>query len=145
MKLKDVMTRDIQDIAPDCSLKRAAETMRALDVGALPVCENKRLTGMITDRDIAIRAVADGRDPNQTNVRDAMSGSLIYCYEDEDISKAVKLMEEKQIRRLPVLDRNHQLCGIVSLGDLATRVRDDRLSGEVLERVSEPGFTQAHA
>lgn len=145
MKLKDVMTCDIQDIEPDASLKRAAETMRSLDVGALPVCESNRLTGMITDRDIAIRAVADGRDPNQTKVRDAMSGPLYYCFEDEDVEKAVKLMEEKQIRRLPVLDRNHNLCGIVSLGDLATRMHDDRLSGEVLERVSEPNIPQSQA
>jgi CBS domain-containing protein len=138
MQLKDVMTRDIQDISTDSTLKNAAETMRALDVGALPVCENNKLAGMITDRDIAIRAVAEGRDPNRTSVRDAMSGPLIYCFEDEDVSKAIALMEEKQIRRLPVLDKNHRLCGIVSLGDLATRVRDDRISGEVLERVSEP-------
>lgn len=137
MQLKDVMTRDIQDIAPESTLKNAAETMRALDVGALPVCENKKLIGIITDRDIAIRAVADGRDPNQTKVRDAMSGPLLYCYEDEDIASAVKLMEEKQIRRLPVFDRRQQLCGLVSLGDLATRVQNDRLSGEVLGRVSE--------
>src|SRR5436190_2219228 len=97
MQLKDVMTRDIQDIAPESTLKIAAETMRSLDVGALPVCENNKLVGMITDRDIAIRAVAEGCDPNRTKVRDAMSGPLLYCHEDEDIAKAVKLMEEKQI------------------------------------------------
>ena len=143
MQLRDVMTRDIQDIAPEATLKDAAETMRSLDVGALPVCENDRVIGMLTDRDIAMRAVADGRDPNQTRVRDAMTGELIYCYEDDSIESAVKLMEEKQIRRLPVMDREQHLCGIVSLGDLATRIRDDRLSGEVLERVSEPNVPHA--
>jgi len=136
MQLKNVMTRDIQDINPDSTLKNAAEKMRALDVGALPVCENDKLIGMITDRDITIRAVAEGCDPNRSKVRDVMSGSLLYCYEDDDITAAVKLMEQKQIRRLPVFDHSQRLCGIVSLGDLATRIHDDRLSGEVLESVS---------
>jgi CBS domain-containing protein len=143
MQLRDVMTRDIQEIPPEATLKKAAETMRSLDVGALPVCENNRVIGMLTDRDIAMRAVAEGRDPNQTKVRDAMTGQLVYCYEDDTVENAAKLMEEKQIRRLPVMDRNQRLCGIVSLGDLATRNRDDRLSGEVLERVSEPNVPHA--
>jgi CBS domain-containing protein len=95
---------------------------------------------MITDRDITVRAVADGRDPRQSTVREAMTGQAIFCYEDEEIERAARLMEEKQIRRLPVFDRNQRLCGIVSLGDLATRLGDDRLSGEVLEQVSEPNI-----
>ena len=143
MQLRDVMTRDIQDIPPEATLKQAAETMRSLDVGALPVCENNRVIGMLTDRDIAMRAVAEGYDPNEAHVRDAMTGELIYCYEDDTVENAAKLMEEKQIRRLPVMDRNQRLCGIVSLGDLATRTRDDRMSGEVLEQVSEPNRPHA--
>jgi CBS domain-containing protein len=143
MLLRDVMTREIQDIPPEATLKQAAEAMRSLDVGALPVCQNNTVIGMITDRDIAVRAVADGRDPNQAHVRDAMTRELIYCYEDDTVENAAKIMEEKQIRRLPVMDRNQCLCGIVSLGDLATRNRDDRLSGEVLERVSEPKVQHA--
>jgi CBS domain-containing protein len=143
MLLREVMTRDIQDVAPEATLKQAAEAMRSLDVGALPVCQNNKVIGMITDRDIAVRAVAEGRDPNQAQVRDAMTGELIYCYEDDTVESAARLMEEKQIRRLPVMDRNQCLCGIVSLGDLATRNRDDRLSGEVLERVSEPKVQHA--
>lgn len=143
MQLRDVMTQDIQDIPPGATLKQAAQTMRSLDVGALPVCENNKVIGMITDRDIATRAVAEGRDPGEAQVRDAMTGELIFCYEDDTVENAAAIMEEKQIRRLPVMDRNQRLCGIVSLGDLATRNRDDRLSGEVLERVSEPKMPHA--
>lgn len=143
MLLRDVMTRHIQDVRPEATLKWAAEAMRSLDVGALPVSDNNRLVGMITDRDITVRAVADGRDPNDAKVRDAMTGELVYCYEDESVERAAKLMEERQIRRLPVMDRGGRLCGIISLGDLATRNRDDRLSGEVLERVSEPNVPHA--
>lgn len=143
MQLRDVMSHEIHDIPPEAPIKQAAEQMRSFDIGALPVCERGRVVGMITDRDIAVRAVAEGRDPSQSKVGDAMSRELIYCYEDDTVESAAKLMEEKQIRRLPIMDRNHQLCGIVSLGDLATRNRDERLSGEVLERVSEPKMPHA--
>jgi CBS domain-containing protein len=143
MQLKDVMTRNVEDIPPQATLKQAAEKMRSLDIGALPVCENNKLVGMITDRDITVRAVAAGQDPNRAQVCDAMSSQLFFCYEDEDVRKAAELMEQKQIRRLPVFDRNQHLCGIVSLGDIATRIRDDQLSGEVLEQVSEPKIQHA--
>jgi len=138
MKVKDVMTRDVEKIDADDFLKDAASMMRSMDVGALPVCENDKLVGFITDRDIAIRAVADGLDPNQCTVRDAMTEDVCWCFEDDDVQKAAKFMENRQIRRLAVFDSNNRAVGIVSLGDLATRQRDDRLSGEILERVSEP-------
>lgn len=140
MQLKDVMTHEVECISPEAFLKEAGEKMRALDVGALPVCSNDRLVGMITDRDIACRAVAGGMDPREARVRDCMSDQLIYCFEDEDVSEAARIMEERQIRRLPILNRSKRLVGIVSLGDLATRVRSYELSGEVLERVSEPAL-----
>jgi CBS domain-containing protein len=143
MLLRDVMTRGVENVPHDATITVAAERMKALDVGVLPVCQNDRVVGMITDRDITIRAVAEGCDPKQTSVAEAMSKDLVYCYEDESVESAAKLMEEKQIRRLPIFDRNNRAVGIVSLGDLAVRNRDDRLSGEVLERVSEP--TQPHA
>jgi CBS domain-containing protein len=138
MQLKDVMTHNVECIAPDASLKEAALQMKALDFGSLPVCDQDRLIGMITDRDIAVRAVAVGMDPNQARVRECMTDQLIYCFEDEDVSDAAQIMEDNQIRRLPILSHDKKLVGIISLGDLATRVRDDELSGEVLERVSEP-------
>jgi len=142
MKIKEIMSCNVQGISPDSSLREAAEQMRSHDVGALPVCERNRLVGMITDRDITVRGTADGRNPDEACVCDAMSQDMIYCFEDEDVERAAKLMEDRQIRRLPVLDRQMHLKGMLSLGDIATRQRNDRLSGEVLEQVSQP--TQQH-
>jgi CBS domain-containing protein len=138
MLLRDMMTATIEDIPVDATLMQAAAKMKQLDIGALPVRENNRLVGMITDRDIAVRAVAEGHDPQRTSVRDAMSRDICFCYEDDSVESAAKLMEEKQIRRLPVYDRSQRAIGMVSLGDLAVRNHDERLSGEVLDRVSKP-------
>ena len=138
MQLKEVMTRNVEVIGPDATLEDAASRMDVLDIGPLPVCENDRLVGMITDRDITVRSTAMGEDPKTTHVRDAMSKNVLYCHEDDDVREAARIMESKQIRRLPVLNRDDQLVGIVSLGDLAVWSRDQQLSGEVLERVSEP-------
>jgi CBS domain-containing protein len=112
--------------------------MRELNVGVIPVCENDRMTGIITDRDIVIQAIAEGRDPHEVKVRDVMSSPVAYCFEDEELQTVARLMEEKQIRRIPVLSREKRLVGIISLGDLAAKTSDDALSAEVLERVSEP-------
>jgi CBS domain-containing protein len=111
--------------------------MRDLDVGALPICSEDRLIGMVTDRDLAVKIIADGSDPEKTTVRDAMSMGVVYCFTDDSIRTAAQKMEDRQIRRLPVLNRDKRLVGIVSLGDIATRVSGDSLCGEVLERVSE--------
>ena len=138
MLLREMMSTTIEDIPADATLTQAAERMKQLDVGAIPVRENDRLVGMITDRDITVRAVAEGRDPNWVPVRDAMSRDVWFCYEDQSVESAAKLMEEKQVRRLPVFDRAERAVGIVSLGDLAVRSHDDRLSAKVLERVSTP-------
>ena len=143
MLLRDMMTASIEDIPADATLMQAAEKMKRLDIGAIPVRENDRLVGIITDRDIAVRAVAEGRDPKKVPVREAMSRDVSFCYEDQSVESAAKLMEEKQIRRLPVFDRSDRPIGMVSLGDLAVRNRDDRLSGEVLERVSKPSQPNA--
>ena len=138
MQLKDVMTRNVEVIGPEATLEDAASRMDALDIGPLPVCENDRLVGMITDRDITVRSTAMGEDPKTTHVRDAMSKDVLYCHEDDDVRDASRLMERKQVRRLPVLNREDRLVGIVSLGDLAVWTRDEQLSGEVLQQVSEP-------
>jgi len=142
MLLRDMMTAKIEDIPADATLVQAAEKMKRLDIGALPVRENNRLIGMITDRDIAVRAVAGGRDPKKMPVREAMSHDVHFCYEDESVESAAKLMEEKRIRRLPVFDRSERAIGMVSLGDLAVRINDNRLGGEVLERISNPVWPQ---
>ena len=116
----------------------AAEQMRVLNVGMLPICDNDRLIGSVTDRDITIRATACGANPNSTLVRDVMTKDIVYCYEDEDVEEAADQMEKRQIRRLPVLNRDKRLVGIVSLGDIALRTHREKLAGKVLERVSEP-------
>jgi CBS domain-containing protein len=138
MKLKDIMTEKVEVAGPDTSLYEAARKMRDLDVGALPVCDGERLVGMLTDRDLTVRAVAEGRDPKTAPVRESMSAELVYCFEDQSMQEAERLMQEKQIRRLPVLTREKQLAGIVSLGDLATKTDEARAVGKTLEKVSEP-------
>lgn len=138
MKLRDVMSREVCNISPDATLQQAAERMRSLDIGCLPVCEGDKLIGIITDRDITVRGTASDIPPSGGHVSDAMTDDLIFCYDDEDVEEAAQLMEQRQIRRLPVLNRNKELVGIVSLGDLAIRQHDLQLSGEVLEQVSQP-------
>ena len=131
------MTSTVKVARPNESIRCAARAMRAMNVGSLPVCDGKRLVGMVTDRDITIRAVADGADPEAALVKDNMTEDIVYCFEDQDAHEAERIMQERQIRRLPVLDRDKKLVGILSLGDLATRTRDTRTVGETLERVSE--------
>jgi CBS domain-containing protein len=139
MRVNEVMTPDVQCLAPDASLQAAAAKMKSLDVGAIPVCENDRLVGMVTDRDITVRATAEGEDPQKILVRDIMTPDILYCFEDQLVSEAGELMKENQVRRLVVLNRDKRLVGIVSLGDLATETRDEELAGATLEAVSEPG------
>jgi len=140
MQVKDVMTRNAECVRPDSSLQEAARKMKSLDVGPLPVCgEQDKLVGMLTDRDIVVRAVAEGLDARTAKVRDAMSEGVSYCFEDDDVQAAARQMQEKQIRRLVVLNRDKRLVGIVSLGDLAVQSGGDRhVAGKTLERVSQP-------
>lgn len=137
-QLRDIMTPHVEVISPHASLEEAAEKMKSLNVGVIPVCENDRLVGVVTDRDIVVRVLAEKHDPKTATVRDAMTPGVEYCFEDEDVQAAARRMEEKQIRRLVILNRNKRLVGIVSLRDLAVHTKNIRLSGEVLEGVSEP-------
>ena len=137
MKVSDIMTPGAETIAPDASLRDAAQTMKRLDVGSLPVCDGDRLVGIVTDRDIVVRAVADGADAGATTVRDAMTEGIVYCQVDTDVQTVADTMKQRQIRRLVVLDADKRLAGIVSLGDLAIQGGDDARSGKVLERISE--------
>ena len=139
MQLKDIMTPKPDCVRPDDTLQEAARRMRDLDVGPLPVCgDDDRLAGMVTDRDITIRAVAEGKDPRTTRVREVMTEEIIYGFEDQDVQEAARTMQERQVRRLLVMNRDNRLVGIVSLGDLATESGDKQKSGEVLQDVSEP-------
>ena len=142
MQLSEIITRDVETIGPETSVKEAAQRMRSLDVGSLPVCDGRRLLGMVTDRDITIRITSEGRDVNTTPVSEAMTPELAFVFEDDDVRQAAKVMKERQIRRLPVLDRGKNLVGIVSLGDLSG-TGEDKLSGDTLEQVSEPA-SSAH-
>jgi CBS domain-containing protein len=137
MKLKEIMTKHVEAVAPDTPIQEAAGRMRSLDVGVLPVFKGDRLVGMLTDRDLTLRAIAEGKDPKTTTVQEAMTADVAYCFEDQEVEEAGRIMKENQIRRLPVLNRDKLLVGIVSLGDLATRA-DEKRAGETLEKVSEP-------
>ena len=136
MKVSELMTPDVELVQPDDTLHTAAKMMADLDTGALPVGENDKLVGMITDRDITIRAVAEGRDPDQTKVRDAMSEHIRFCFEDEDTREVGRKMSEWAVRQLPVLNRDKRLVGIISVGDLATGGADQE-SKEALEEISD--------
>ncbi len=138
MQVRDVMSRDVQVTQPHATLREAADMMKRLDVGPLPVCDGDRLVGIITDRDITVRAVAEGQDCFEGRVRNVMSTDLAYCYEDDDITVATRLMREKQVRRLPVLNRDKRLAGILTLGDVALNTGDTHTSGKTLQAVSEP-------
>lgn len=136
-KIREVMTRDVEIINPNDTVRDAAEKMRSLNVGPLPVCDGQRILGMITDRDIVVRAIALGKDPNSTQVSDVMTSGIQYCFDDEDSDNILDRMKEKQIRRMIVVDRNKKLVGIIALGDLSGEV-SERKVGEALEGISEP-------
>ena len=141
MKLKEIMTRDVEVIHPHDSLQTAAQKMRDRDIGFLPVCDGDRLVGVVSDRDIIVRVIAEGMDPKAMIERDLVTAPVIYCFEDQDVDEAARIMQENQIRRLVILNRDKRLVGIVSLGDLARNRPADR-SGEVLQSVSEPDGTR---
>lgn len=136
MNVREIMTPDVVIAAPDDTLQHAAELMADIDSGALPVGENDRLVGMLTDRDITVRAVAAGKSPSECKVREVMSPDIKYVFEDESIEDAARNMSELQVRRLPVLNRDKRLVGIVSLGDLSRKKQ--RAGGEALQGVSRP-------
>jgi CBS domain-containing protein len=137
MKVREAMTRDVRLVKPDQPIREAAKLMGELDIGALPVEENDRLVGMITDRDIAVRAVAAGKGPD-TPVRDVMSKDVKYVFDDEDLEHVAKNMADIQVRRLPVVNRDKRLVGIISLGDVAQK-EDTQTTGEATAGVSQPG------
>lgn len=138
MNIRDCMSSEVKVISPAQTLQEAARSMMELDVGALPVGENDRLVGMITDRDIVVRAVSLGLAPN-TSVRDVMSKELMYCFDDQDINTVARNMGELKVRRLPVVDRDKRLVGIISMGDLANGGADNLSVAETLTEISQPG------
>ena len=141
MKVRDVMSPEVQLCTPDDTLKDAAEAMVALAVGLLPVTDNERLVGMISDRDIAVRGVALGRGPD-SRVGDVMTAEVKYCYDDQDLDEITTNMGDIQVRRLPVLSRDKRLVGIIALGDIA-QAQAGNGTGEALSQISRPGGQHA--
>ncbi len=137
-QISDIMTRDVRCVAPGDTLQRAAKFMNELNVGALPVWDGKNLIGMVTDRDITIRGVAEGKQVDAAPVSDVMSADVQCCFEDEKIDEVMEKMRDSQIRRVPVMNRQNQLVGMISLGDLATKTTSDDDVHSTLENISSP-------
>jgi len=141
MKVKDAMTRQVRIAAPDDTIRHAAAAMAMLDAGVLPVGEKDRLVGMITDRDIAIRGVAEGKGPD-TPVRDVMTPDVKYCFDDQEVGEVIRNMGDIQVRRLPVVNRDKRVVGILSLGDIAIMADGGgRQTAQALNEISQPGGT----
>jgi CBS domain-containing protein len=135
-KISEIMTRDVKVISPNESLQRAAQIMDELNVGSLPVCDGERLVGVITDRDITVRSTSAGEAPQDARVSDAMTGEVHYCMEDDSVEDIMDKMADIQIRRVPVVDQDKRLVGIVALGDVATKAPKD--AEGTLEDISTP-------
>ena len=137
MKVRDAMTRDVRLVKPEQTIREAAQVMGEIDAGSLPVSNNDRLVGMITDRDIAVRAVAAGKAPD-TKVADVMTEELLYCFEDEELEEVSRNMGDVKVRRMPVVNRDKRLVGIISLGDLAKH-EDASEAGHTMSDIARPG------
>ena len=138
MKIEQVMTPDAKTIAPGESVANAARLIRDHNIGVLPVTLDQQLVGIITDRDITTRAVAEGRRTDETSVRDVMSEGIIYAFNDQEVQEVADLMEANQVRRVPIVDRNKRLVGIVSLGDIALEPNGEDMGGHALKEISKP-------
>jgi len=136
MKAKDLMSTNPEIISPQTTLKQAAEKMRDQDIGFLPVGENDRLVGAITDRDIVVRGIANGIEDVNASVKDVMTDEIRYCFENDELDKVADMMSKLQIRRLVVLNDNKRITGIISLGDVATKSQDSKLTGNVTKEIS---------
>ena len=137
MRVREIMSRNVECLQSDASIKEAAEKMRSLDVGFLPICEDDTVVGTLTDRDITIRHVADGQNPYRVKVREIMTPDALYCLEDDDVEEVARYMKEHEVRRVLIYDRNHHLAGVVSLGDLSKVAGEERLAGETLKDIAE--------
>lgn len=138
MQLRDIMTADVEGVHENVSLQEAAQKMRDLNVGLVPIYDGDRLVGMLSDRDITVRATAKGWSPAQTSVREAMTKNVVYCFDDQPAEEAATVMADHQIRRLIVLNHDKRLVGMVSLGDLATQATSQAAAGQALTGVSQP-------
>ena len=136
MKIKEIMTRDVKYISPNLTIMEAADIMRQKDIGALPVGENDKLLGMLTDRDLTVRGVASGYDPKTATVKQLMTPKCLYCFEEDSVEDTAKNMAENQVRRLPVLSKDKRLVGIITLGDISLKASKET-AGEALKGISK--------
>lgn len=146
MMCGDVMTKDPACCVPTDSAARVAKVMKTQDVGSIPVCESRnsrKLVGIITDRDLALHVVAEGRDANSTNVQDVMTREPFTCHPDEDLQSALNAMQRYQVRRIPIVDRSGQLVGIIAQADMATRGAERGKTAEMIEEISKPSTARA--
>jgi len=141
MRIRELMTKTVTTVKPETRIAEIARIMRDEDIGSVPVAENDRLVGMVTDRDIVIRGVVDGSSLDSKSARDVMSPQILYCIEDQKVEDVLRNMGEKQVRRLPVIDASKRLVGVVSIGDLSTRARTTK-TGEALKEISKPAGEQ---
>jgi CBS domain-containing protein len=135
MKVKEAMHKGVEWVDPSTPVRKIAQLMREHDIGSIPIGENDRLIGMVTDRDIVIRGLADGRDLAKLTARDVMTKGIVFCREDEDLDDATRTMELKQVRRLPVINRQKRMVGILALGDVSSACEQEQ-TGEILQSVS---------
>lgn len=138
MQVKEIMTRDVETVRCDTLLSDAAEKMRGHDIGMLPVCDGDTLLGVITDRDITVRATAGKLHPEMVRCQDVMTANAVFCFEDQEVADAGTIMQDHKIRRLPVVNRQRRLVGVISLGDIALGTGDTKLVGVSLQEVSTP-------
>ena len=139
MTCSEIMTKNPECCVPSDSVMKAAQLMKSEDVGPIPIVadkEEKKLTGIVTDRDLAVKVVAEARDPKTTQIEEVMSEGLVTCRENDDVQSVLKLMEDNQLRRIPVVDRNDRLMGIIAQADVATRMASSRATAKVVEQVS---------
>jgi len=137
MKVQEIMSRHVEYIHPQTPIAKAADKMRDHDIGFLAICENDRLVGTVTDRDITVRSVAQGRDPRLAPVQEIMTPQVFYCFEDDDVERVAEYMQEKEVRRLLILNRQKRLVGVVSIGDLAKASGEKQLAGETLGHIAD--------
>jgi CBS domain-containing protein len=135
MKISEIMTTNVECVTPESSIPELAHKMKTLDVGFLGICDNDRLVGSVTDRDIVVRAIAGGRDVNSTTARDIMTPDVIWCSEDDDVKTVAEKMRDKEVRRIVILNKEKRLVGVVSLGDISKV--EEKESGKTLKDIAE--------
>jgi CBS domain-containing protein len=137
MNIQQIMTQKVECVDSTVTIAKAAQKMRDMDIGFLPVCENDKLVGTVTDRDITTRSVAQGRDPRLAPVSEVMTQEVFYCYEDEEVDRIAQYMQENEVRRMLIMNREKRLVGVVSLGDIAKASGEKQLAGETLGQIAE--------